>query len=337
VTRVSVVILAYGAEPWLERSVAHCLASKEVEVDVVVVDNGCTDGAVERLDGQPGVTIVRPGENTGFAGGCNLGVAAARGEVIALVNPDALVDEHALQKLAAVALRPDVGIATGSIRLAESPELLNSAGNEIHCSGLSWSGSFKEKATDHAVERPALAASGCGMAMRRDRWNELGGLEQMFFAYYEDADLSLRTWQHGWTVRYVPDAVVVHRYEFSRRKEKYFLLERNRVLMVATCYGRRTLLLLAPLLVVIEGGFVALAIKEGWLRQKLESWRWLVTHPRAIGDRRRRVQRDRRVPDADLVDLFSDDLLPGNYDVPAGWPMVNRVVRGYWRFVKRRI
>ena len=71
---VTVVTVSYGAEPWLERSVEACLASIDVAVDVVLVDNGCTDGAVDRLRNVAGVNVVNDGSNVGFAEGCNLGV-----------------------------------------------------------------------------------------------------------------------------------------------------------------------------------------------------------------------------------------------------------------------
>jgi len=334
---VTVVVVAFGAEPWLERSVQAILESTGVAADVVLVDNGCTDGLVDQLDGRPGVTVVRPGTNTGFAGGCNVGADRATGEFLALVNPDAIVEPDALAALARVASRDDVGIATASVRLADEPDLLNSAGNEIHCTGVSWSGAFREKASDHDEERPAFAASGAGLMMRRSRWNDLGGFDPIFFAYYEDADLSVRSWQRGWKVVYVPDAVVLHRYEFSRRAEKFFLLERNRLLLVLSCYATRTLLLLSPLLVFVDGGFLLLAVREGWWRQKLRSWWWLITHRRTIAARRRAVQSARLVPDRDLASLFSDDLLPGNYEAPAGWSHVNRLVRRYWYLVKPRL
>ena len=80
---VSVVILAWGAEPILEEAVAAALASEQIEVDVVLVDNGCTTDAVERSARLERVTVVRPGHNTGFAGGCNLGARHARGEYLA--------------------------------------------------------------------------------------------------------------------------------------------------------------------------------------------------------------------------------------------------------------
>jgi GT2 family glycosyltransferase len=332
---VTVVILAYDAEPWLEPAVDAALASVGVAVDVVVVDNGCTDGGIDRLAGRDGVKVVDAGTNLGFAGGCNLGVSHAAGDVVVLVNSDAKVEPEAIAALAAAAQHDGVGIATGSVRLADNPDLVNSAGNEIHCSGVSWSGGFEEPSSAHATARPVFAASGCALGIRRSLWNDLGGFDADFFAYYEDADLSMRTWQRGLEVVYVPDAVVIHRYEFSRRAEKYFLLERNRLFMVATCYEARTIALLLPLLAVLEVGFLVLAIREGWWKQKLRSWWWLVRNRSLVAARRADVHRARRVPDRDLAHLFCDDLLPGNIDVPEWWPTINRPIRLYWRTVRR--
>ena len=67
---------------------------------MVLVDNGCTTDAVDRLRDEPGVTVVSPGTNTGFAGGCNLGARHARGDVLAFINGDAVVRPDALRALA---------------------------------------------------------------------------------------------------------------------------------------------------------------------------------------------------------------------------------------------
>src|SRR4051812_36652563 len=140
VPRVSAVVLAWKAEPWLRRGVEALLASEKVTVDVVLVDNGCTNDDVEVLERLPGVSVVRPGTNLGFAGGCNAGALAATGEYLALVNGDAVVEPTTLARLVDEASRPDVGIAGASIRLADDPRLLNSAGNPVHILGLSWAG-----------------------------------------------------------------------------------------------------------------------------------------------------------------------------------------------------
>src|SRR3954471_11186675 len=130
--RVTAVVVAYGDEPWLERSVDRIRVSEGVDVEVVLVDNGCTDGAVDRLDGTDRVTVVRPGTNLGFAGGCNLGVATGTGELVALVNPDALVEPDAIGELCRVAGNDDTGIATAAVVLADRPDRLNSGGNDVH-------------------------------------------------------------------------------------------------------------------------------------------------------------------------------------------------------------
>ncbi|MBW3548087.1 MAG: glycosyltransferase family 2 protein [Actinobacteria bacterium] len=334
---VSAVIVAYGAEPWLERSVRAALQSDGVDVEVVLVDNGCTDGAVDAVAPLPGVTAVRPGCNLGFAGGCQAGVAASRGDVVAFVNPDAVVAPDALARLAAVAAEPGVAIATAGVRLADRPESMNSAGNDVHFLGMSWSGGFGEPATEHAVRRQVLAASGAGMAMRREVWDTVGGMEVEMFAYYEDADLSLRCWQQGLSVAYVPDAVVVHRYEFSRNPRKLYLVERNRLCMVLTLYEARTLWLLGPALLGLELAVVALALSQGWSRQKLAGWAWLVRRRRWLRERRRVVQTARRVSDRELGERFATSLSPGNLVLPTWLGPLDRLLARYWELVRRHL
>jgi GT2 family glycosyltransferase len=332
--RVDVVVVAYGPEEWLERCVVAALASEGVDASVVLVDNGGTEGEVDRLEQLDGVTVVRPGANVGFATGCNLGVLASSAPYVALINPDAIADPHAIAELVKVASALDVGIATASVRLAEHPDLLNSGGNMVHYLGMSWSGSFNEPAADHPEQRPAAAASGCALACRRERWEALGGFCDEFFAYYEDADLSLRSWQRGWKVVYVPTAIVVHRYEFSRNPLKFKLLEKNRVIMMVSCFSARQLVLTAPLLIGLELGTLALGAKEGWLREKLASYAWLLRHLGWLARRRKAVQAARTAPHRDLASLFSAELDPANLDLPAVLGPINKVLVLYWRLVR---
>lgn len=332
---VTVVVVAYGAEEWLERAIEAALASTGIDVDVVVVDNGCTDGGVDRVSRRDGVTVVSPMENLGFAAGCNLGVRHARGETIVLLNADAIVEATALSALVRVAQREEVGIATASVRLAAAPDSLNSAGNAVHFTGFSWCGGFNELASAHADECDAFAASGAAMALRRGVWDALGGFDEGYFAYYEDADLSLRCWQRGWVIRYVPEAVVVHRYEFSRHDTKLYLAERNRLLLVLTCFGPRFLLLVAPALVAVELAMTATAVAQGWGRQKLAGWRWLWRHRSDIAARREEVQAARTVDDHALAPRFAEHLDPGNAPPPSWAQPFDRVLRAYWLVARR--
>jgi GT2 family glycosyltransferase len=332
VTVVSAVVVAYGESPWLGACVDALTASTDVDVEVVVVDNGSPVAA--GLADRNGVEVVRPTDNLGFAGGCNFGVAHARGDVVALVNPDAIVEPAALARLASVAAVPSTGIATASLRLANAPDQLNSAGNEVHFLGFGWVGAFGEPA-DSRPAGQVTAASGAAMAMRRSVWDRVGGFDDEFFMYHEDADLSLRCWQVGLDVRYVPDAVVLHHYEFGRHASKLGLLERNRLVLVLTLYERRTLLLLGPALAAAELGMFGLALVQGWFGEKVKGWAWVVRNRAWLRDRRRRVQVARVVRDRDLAGLLARRLDAGNYRLPGIVRPVELLLAWYWAAVRR--
>src|SRR3954464_9409481 len=116
---VTAVVLAWGDEPVLEEAVRAVLASEDVRPDVVLVDNGCTSDAVEVLAAVAGGTVVRPGENLGFAAGCRPGARRATGDYVAFVNGDAVVRSDALAHLVAGLGGPDddIGLTTASLRL----------------------------------------------------------------------------------------------------------------------------------------------------------------------------------------------------------------------------
>jgi GT2 family glycosyltransferase len=332
--RVTAVILAHGDEPWLEEAARAVLASTGVDVDLVLVDNGCTGGAVDRLAHASGVRVLRPAANLGYAGGCRVGAAEATGDYLAFVNSDALVAADALARLVAVAAEPGVGSAMGSIRLADQPDRINTAGNPWHVTGLSWAGGMGRPATEFATRRPVPVASGCCLVLRRDVWSAVGGFAPEYFAYHEDTELSVRLWQRGWTVEYVPDALVLHHYEFSRNPLKSYLLERNRLVLVLTTYRPRTLLLLSPVLVLTEAAMLVTAVAGGWLRPKLRGWVWLWRHRAWLRERRRRVQADRTVSDRRLADLMTARFDPANVEAPAGIGVYNALVGGWWTLVR---
>lgn len=333
--RVGVVMLAYGPEPVIDRAIAAVTASAGVDVALVVVDNGCTRTDLAALCDAHGAALVAPTRNLGFAGGVNVGARHLDAPFLGLVNSDAIVEADALRRLVDTAAEPGVGIASGSIRLAEDESRINSAGNPVHVLGLCWAGGLGEPAADHAVTGPVPSASGAGLVVRRELWDRLGGFPDEFFAYQEDLELSWRTWQLGYSVRYVPDAVVVHHYEFSRNSRKMFLLERNRLLFVLTCYGSRTLALLAPALLGFEVAMAVVAAGQGWGREKLQGWSWVLRHLDWVRRRRRAVQGARTVADRGLVPLWTDHFDATAMPLPAWAQPLQGVLAGYWRLVRR--
>lgn len=339
--RVEVVIPAWGDDPWLERSVDSVLASTGVDPAAVVVDNGADPAAVDRLAARPGVTVVRPGTNLGFAGGCNAGAAATAGqggEFVAFLNQDAVLDAGALAALVEVASRPGVGIASASVRLADDPDRLNSAGNPVHFLGFCWAGAYGEPVADHQAEADVASAAGTAMLLRRPVWDSLGGFAGEYFAYHEDTELSRRCWHRGLRVVYVPTAAVTHRYHFSRNPAKWYLLERNRLLFVLTTYERRTLLLLAPAALGAEVGMLLVAARAGWLGPKLRGWKWLLANRRWVGERRRRLQAERVVGDRDLAPRLATRFDAANLEAVPRWTRpLDAGLSAYWWVARRML
>ncbi|WP_182111764.1 glycosyltransferase family 2 protein [Actinotalea sp. JY-7876] len=334
-TRATVLMLAYGAEEYLHDAVAAVLASQGVELEVLLVDNGCTSDAVRTLPTDPRLRVLTPERNLGFTGGMNHAARHAPAGPLVLVNSDAVVAPDAIAALLEALAEPGVGIAGACVVLADRPDVVNSAGNPLHVLGLCWAGGLGDPVEQHAVPRPVASASGACLAVDRSLWEELGGFPPEFFAYMEDLELSWRTWQHGRTVRYVPQARAAHHYDFGRSPLKMYLLERNRLLFVLTAYGARTLALLALPLLAFEVALLAVAVAQGWGRQKLRGWRWLVTHPRTVARRRRLVQSSRTVPDRDLVHLMTVTFDSSQMPLPPAAAPAEAALALWWRLVRR--
>ena len=264
---VGVVVLAWKDEPYLADCVAAVRASDGVDVRLVVVDNGSPDAPPDAL---------KPGRNTGFAGGCNLGAAALDTEYLALVNSDCVIAPDTLRLLVAEASRPGVGPVMASIRLPDGR--LNSGGNPVHLIGLSWAGGLNTTET-RTEPYDVTGASGACLLLATTVWKQLGGFDEEYFAYLEDSELSLRAWRLGLAARCVPTAVARHHYEFSRNAHKMHLLERNRLMLLATVWPRRALLLLAPVLAACELLLLAYGTASGWREGR--GLRLAVAPPRA--------------------------------------------------------
>ncbi len=285
----------------------------------------------------PGFGVLSAGRNLGYAGGCNYAASHATGDVLVFVNSDALVQPGALAALVRRVAEPDVGLASASIRLAEEPAVLNTAGNPVHYLMFSWVGSLGEPAADHGELTEVASITGVTFAVRREVWDALGGFDADYVAYCEDVYLSLRAWQAGYRVVHEPEAVVLHHYDFARNSAKFDLLERNRLMNLVLLPERRTRRLVALPALVVEGGVLLVAVRDGWARDKVDGWRWLVKHRRSLAERRRGIQAVRRVPDRDLARL-----LRGPLDPPAGLgpgvpAPVSRALARYWSWAGQRL
>jgi GT2 family glycosyltransferase len=331
---VSAVVVAFEAGPAL----ARCLDSLAGEADeIVVVDNG--EGGPEITDARERdeVQVISPGENIGFAAGANLGAREAGGDILVFLNPDTVVAHDALRRLEDRLADQTIGIAMARLRLLNEPELLNSAGTEVHVSGIGWAGAYGLPAESLGELREVAAPSGAAMAIRAETFWRLGGFAEELFMYLEDIELGWRARLSGLRVVVDPAADVYHEYEFGRNPRKSYFLERNRLVFALTAFSPRLLLLLSPVLVSTELGMVVLALKERWLRDKIAGWGWLLRNAGTVRRRRRSTQRLRTVRDRELAGFLTPVFSPGMVPVPALLRAANPVVARYWSLVRRAL
>ncbi|MDP9490890.1 MAG: glycosyltransferase, partial [Actinomycetota bacterium] len=177
--------------------------------------------------------------------------------------------------------------------------------------------------------------SGAAMAIRRELFEELGGFTEELFMYQEDLVLGWRVRLRGLRVVVNPAADVYHDYEFGRNPGKQYLLERNRLVFVLSAFSPRLLVLLSPVLASAEVGMLGLALKEGWARDKVAGWGWLLRNAGWLRKHRQETQRLRRVSDRELARFLSPIVAPGMIPVPYPVRAINPLVARYWSLVKK--
>jgi GT2 family glycosyltransferase len=189
-------------------------------LEVVVVDNDSEDESLQVLEAQyPEVKVVALEENRGYAGGVNVGIEAAAGEVLAILNNDTEADSRWLEELwAALERHPQAGSATSKILLFDQREIFNSAGDLFTVRGVPLNrGVWEEDRGQFDREEPVFSPCGGACAIRRTLLADLASkgqgppFDEEFFAYCEDVDLGWRAQLAGYACIYVPTAVVYHR------------------------------------------------------------------------------------------------------------------------------
>ncbi len=143
--------------------------------------------------------------------------------------------------------RASEGLVGATILLADEPDRVNSWGNPVQILGFSWAGGYGHPVAE-VTGGPVASVSGAVFAVQRSVYWDLGGMDEAYFAYGEDVDLSLRAHLQNRPVEVVAEARAGHHYEFGRNASKMYLLERNRLITVLTTYQARTLIAVAPLL-----------------------------------------------------------------------------------------
>jgi len=231
--RVSGVVLNWNGAHLLPVCLDSVRAQTLRAYEVIMPDNGSTDGSVELVgERYPEVRVLPFAENLGFSLAVNAGIRASRGEFTALLNNDTELDPRYLEELLAAMQADDrVGICAPKMVYYDERALINSAGHGCGPDGVVADIGRRQPDADW-FNRPREVLGACaGAALYRRRMlEEIGLFDPDFFISYEDADLNWRAQWAGWRARYVPTAVIRHREGVSREirsRRAVFLGMRN--------------------------------------------------------------------------------------------------------------
>jgi GT2 family glycosyltransferase len=225
-TGVSVITVNFNTGPALTTCVQSVLAST-VGVELILVDNGSTDGSIARLRSaigeEPRVRIVEIGQNLGFARANNRGLSLAGGSFVLFLNPDCVIEPETIERMRrAMEAEPEAGIGGG---LLLNPDGTEQAGGRrrIPTPNLALGRAFGLSRFFGAEHDFILtgtplpsgpidveAISGAFMFVRRAALAAVGPLDESYFLHCEDLDWCVRFRRAGWRVLFVPDARVVH-------------------------------------------------------------------------------------------------------------------------------
>ena len=318
--RVSVIILNWNGRDYLAACLPSLLRQTYPNFEVVVVDNGSTDGSGAFVEQQfPQARLIGNDRNLGFAAANNQAIRATQGEFVALLNNDTVADPRWLEALLAAAADPAVGMVATQMRLAHRPDRIDSAGVAIDRAGIAWGvdGGAPVAAAPPTAVTETFGASGGAALYRRAMLDDNGLFDEAFFAYLEDVDLAWRAQWAGWRALYAPGAVVTHHHSATGNRIPHFksrLLGRNKLWLLAKNYPFPALLWYLPIIALYEGMSLAVAWRERRLRSALAGrWEALRRLPMMLARRRRLVKR-----------ISAQQMMARLHPVEAPWRVLRR-------------
>ncbi len=208
--QVTVIIPNYNGLPFMGICMDALKRQRCRSFEVLVVDNGSTDGSAEWLRSQ-GIPAIFLQENTGFSGAVNAGIRAAKTPYVLLLNNDTEADPDFVGELLAAVSRSERIFAVSSKMIQMyHRERMDDAGDMYSLMG--WAYQRGVGRSSRGYNRPMEVFSACAGAAiyRRDVFDRIGLFDEMHFAYLEDMDVSFRAKICGYHIRYCPKAVVYH-------------------------------------------------------------------------------------------------------------------------------
>ncbi len=367
--KIGIIYLTYPTPNW-ERDIDRCLRSMEKinypkdRLELICVESkGKLPPVKPWFDAHwmiksekelPRISYIFNDVWIGFAGNNNLGVEKAKElgcGYVHLTNEDTDVDpDYLLRAVERAESDPKIAYVQSLILLGEDRDHVNTVGNAFHYLGFGYSNGYQWSKTQalaffdrerrHNPDLEIGYGSGAGTLCRLSALDAAGLFDEKLFMYHEDTDASLRARLRGWKTVVEPRSILWHYYEFAKSKINYYWMERNRYVLILSYYRLWTLIVLAPIILLMDAGVLLFSLRGGWFDMKrkvyrewftLDFWKW-------IRRRRRNIQSIRTISDRDFLRFavsaisFQEDTVKN----PVLTYLGNPLLRAYW-WVARKV
>lgn len=348
---LSLCVINFNGRAILGQTLAAACALRHRFDDMLVVDNGSTDGSADGIerDFAP-FRVARLGSNLGAGGARNVGLRDARNARILFIDNDVALTDRCITRLQeALDANPAASLAAATIVYAHKRDTIQYDGAECH-----FLGTQVLLDEDRPIEEvaPAVRAVGslstCAFLADRSRLPAGVEFDETYFYMFEDHDFGIRVRLQGSGVLSVTDAYCYHgagtaglsiRQLGTYSTRRVYYLIRNRWLVILKNFSIWTLLVLTPFYLVYELAQVAIVIRKRWHREWMQAFAWIVSHLPTLLRERRKVQATRRIRDRELLVggrlPFRAELTSGRIE-RIGLALLDGVARAYW-FVASRL
>jgi len=305
---VSIIILNYNGEKFLENCLESIIRETNQSYEIIVVDNNSPDKSGEKFSKKyQKCNFILNKKNVGVSEGLNIGIRNAKGKFIVLLNNDLIVAPKWLEHLFDAHEIYGNGLYQPKFLKMNNRDILDSAGNLINIFGFGFSREKgkKDVLQYNKIEEIGFAAGTC-LFCSKEVFDKVGLFDEKLFAYNEDLDLGWRARLLNFKSYYVPKSIVYH-YGSAQWKwsgEKFYLLERNRWIVLLSNYETKTILKLIPSLLVIEMGLILFFTKKRMLVKKLRSYGGILRFINHIRKRRKSLKKIKIVEDQKIFQSF---------------------------------
>lgn len=275
----SLIILSYNSGAYIERCLDATTALGADEV--ILADNGSNDMDLDALRTKyPTIKIIDNGGNLGFAEGNNRAAAMATGDWLGFINPDAFAEANWLDAMrVAIRNHPDTAMFTALQIEDNDPSRLDGLGDSLTFFGFPYRSGFGQHLPQQVQACETFSPCGAAFVIRADLYRQLGGFDECFFCYCEDADLGFRARLLGHSCQLVPEARIRHIGSAALGVRSDFALYhgyRNRIWLYAKNMPLSLLILTLPVHAVVtclgaakdtlkgKGGLVWKAISDAF-------------------------------------------------------------------------